>query len=144
MRGRIGFCPHDAPPTRSPSARASLEFLADAWRIDRRVVDDVLELTDLTAHGHRAPASLSTGERRRLGFARALVHDPAILVLDDPLSDVDARTRDALAELLAELAALGKTLVIGAAEPELLAGLCARVLTLDAGRLSAAVTSEGL
>ena len=134
-RARLGYVPHHRDAS-GATPRAGLSLLADAWGLDRRAVDDVLDLTGVSAWADRAPQTLSTVELRRLSLAEALLHDPPALILDDPLSDVAPEARAWFVDLVAELAALGKAVLVSAPERELLEALCPRVATLHAGHLS--------
>ncbi len=93
-----------------------LEFFAAAYRIhgDRRkkVIDDVLELTDLGGKRDAQVRSLSRGMGQRLGLARVLLHDPKVLLLDEPAAGLDPRARIEFKELVNELRRMGKTLLI--------------------------------
>lgn len=134
-RSRLGYVPHQRESSASPP-RAALSLLADAWGLDRRAVDDVLDLTGVSAWADRAPDTLSCVERRRLSLAEALLHDPPALILDDPLSDVAPDARAWFVDVLTELAAVGKAVLVSAPERELLEPLCPRIATLAAGHLS--------
>ncbi|MFO7925297.1 MAG: energy-coupling factor ABC transporter ATP-binding protein [Halobacteriota archaeon] len=100
--------------------------------VDRRIetVANRLGLADLLS---KPPFRLSGGEQRRAALASALTVEPEVLLLDEPLSNVDAANRDAILELLAELSANGVTLVTSTPDTELLPHLADRVLLLDAG-----------
>jgi ABC-2 type transport system ATP-binding protein len=89
-----------------------LEFFAAAFSIERSkrksIVEGVLELTDLTGKKATAVDSLSRGMQQRLGLARVLIHDPKVLILDEPASGLDPRARIEIRELLRELKRMGK------------------------------------
>jgi len=93
-----------------------LEFFAAAFGIERRkrkgIVDGVLELTDLQSKQNATVDSLSRGMQQRLGLARVLIHDPKVLILDEPASGLDPRARIEIRELLRELKKMGKTIMI--------------------------------
>jgi ABC-2 type transport system ATP-binding protein len=103
----------------------------------RRMIGDLLELVDL---GHRRDAyvaTLSRGMQQRLCLAHALVHDPAVLILDEPASGLDPRARVELRELLRELRALGKTILISSHILPELEELCTSLAIIDGGRVLA-------
>jgi ABC-2 type transport system ATP-binding protein len=104
----------------------------------------MLQLVDLHDRRHRAVGSLSRGDLRRLSIARALVHDPLLVLLDGPFDGLDAAARSELRAVLAELGQLGKTLVIAAAGLAELSGLCHAVGVLDRGRLVMSGPTEEL
>ena len=101
-----------------PDVRVSeyLEFFAAAYGIPRRerarTVGDVMELTDLATLRGKLVETLSKGMKQRLCLAKTLIHDPSLLILDEPANGLDPRARIELRELLRELAAMGKTILI--------------------------------
>ena len=101
----------------------------------RRMIGDLLELVDLGAKRDAYVASLSRGMQQRLCLAHALVHDPKVLLLDEPASGLDPRARVELRELLRELRSLGKTIVISSHILPELEELCTSVAIVDRGRV---------
>jgi ABC-2 type transport system ATP-binding protein len=125
-----------------------LDFFGACYGIDpnerARLVDDLLELVDL---GHRKDdfvEGLSRGMKQRLSLARTLVHDPKILVLDEPASGLDPRARVEIRELLIELAKLGKTIFFSTHILADVAQICTRVGIIEDGKLIAAGGIEEL
>jgi ABC-2 type transport system ATP-binding protein len=118
-----------------------LQFFAAAYRIPvshrRKVSEDLLELVDLTNKKEAFVESLSRGMKQRLGLARALVHDPQLLILDEPASGLDPRARVELRELLIELRSMGKTIVISSHILSELEEVCTHIGVLEAGKLLA-------
>ncbi len=118
-----------------------LRFFAHAYRLPvstwKPTVDALLELVDLTTKRDASVNSLSRGMKQRLSLARALVHDPAVLVLDEPASGLDPRARVELRELLHQLAGMGKTIVVSSHILAELAELCTDVGIMERGRLLA-------
>lgn len=119
-----------------------LDFFAGAFRLPRtsrpQLIEDVLELTDL---GHKKEffvEALSTGMRQRLCLAKTLLHDPQVLILDEPASGLDPRARIEMRELLKELTRMGKTIMISSHILPELSDFCNRVGILEAGKLLAA------
>jgi ABC-2 type transport system ATP-binding protein len=106
----------------------------------KRMIGDLLELVDLAAKRDTYVLSLSRGMQQRLCLAHALVHDPQVLLLDEPASGLDPRARVELRELLRELRALGKTIVISSHILPELEELCTSVAIVDRGRVLAAGT----
>lgn len=118
-----------------------LEFYAAAYRVARRrwadLIDEVLELTDLIAKKQAFVETLSTGMRQRLCLAKTLLHDPKVLVLDEPASGLDPRARIELKLLLKELSRMGKTLLVSSHILPELADFCNKVGIIEQGRLLA-------
>ena len=118
-----------------------LEFFAAAYQLPRSqwpaLVDGLLELVDLSDKRDAMVDSLSRGMKQRLSLARALVHDPEILILDEPASGLDPRARIDLRGLLGELAAMGKTVIISSHILAELEEMCSHVAILDGGRVLA-------
>jgi ABC-2 type transport system ATP-binding protein len=103
----------------------------------RRLIGDLLELVDLADRRDAYVQSLSRGMQQRLCLAHALVHEPAVLLLDEPASGLDPRARVELRELLRELRALGKTILISSHILPELEELCTSVAIVDHGRVLA-------
>ena len=106
----------------------------------RRMIGDLLELVDLAHKRDAYVLSLSRGMQQRLCLAHALVHDPQVLLLDEPASGLDPRARVELRELLRELRSLGKTILISSHILPELEELCTSVAIVDRGRVLAAGT----
>jgi len=118
-----------------------LEFFAAAYRIDgpqrRQVAERSLELVDLVAKRDELVTSLSRGMTQRLGLARVLLHDPQVLLLDEPASGLDPRARIEMRNLLKRLQAMGKTILVSSHILPELADICNRVGIIEYGRLLA-------
>src|SRR5262249_11213337 len=99
------------------------------------VVEAVLELTDLSAIQSRLVATLSKGMKQRLQLGRILLHDPKVLILDEPASDLDPRARIEIRNLLLELRALGKTIFLSSHILSELSDVCTSIGILEKGRL---------
>jgi ABC-2 type transport system ATP-binding protein len=106
----------------------------------KRMIGDLLELVDLAPKRDAYVQSLSRGMQQRLCLAHALVHDPKVLLLDEPASGLDPRARVELRELLRELRSLGKTILISSHILPELEELCTSVAIVDRGRVLAAGT----
>jgi ABC-2 type transport system ATP-binding protein len=106
----------------------------------KRMIGDLLELVDLAHKRNAYVQSLSRGMQQRLCLAHALVHDPKVLLLDEPASGLDPRARVELRELLRELRAIGKTILISSHILPELEELCTSVAIVDHGRVLAAGT----
>ncbi|MES2209471.1 MAG: ABC transporter ATP-binding protein [Chloroflexota bacterium] len=118
-----------------------LDFFARCYGLPaaarRRIIGDLLELVDLADKRDTYVQGLSRGMQQRLCLAHALVHDPKVLLLDEPASGLDPRARVELRELLRELRALGKTILISSHILPELEELCTSVAIVDRGRVLA-------
>jgi len=123
-----------------------LEFFAAAFGIDRKkrksIVEGVLELTDLTSKQAATVDSLSRGMQQRLGLARVLIHDPKVLILDEPASGLDPRARIEIRELLRELKKMGKTIMISSHILSELEEICDHIGIIEHGKLIFSGTLE--
>jgi ABC-2 type transport system ATP-binding protein len=106
------------------------------------VTDELLELVDLTEKRDAYVQTLSRGMRQRLCLAHALVHDPQVLLLDEPASGLDPRARIEMRELLRELGAMGKTIVVSSHILMELAELCDSVGIIEKGQMVASGTLD--
>ncbi|MCX7426372.1 MAG: ABC transporter ATP-binding protein [Planctomycetia bacterium] len=116
-----------------------LEFFAAAYRIKgpqrRKICDQVLELVDLGYKREAFVTSLSRGMTQRLGLARVLLHDPQVLLLDEPASGLDPRARIEIRGLLKELRKMGKTIMVSSHILPELADICNKVGIIERGQL---------
>ena len=103
----------------------------------RRKADDLLELFSLYAHRHSPVSSYSKGMRQRLLISAALLHDPDVLVFDEPLSGLDVTTAQVFRKLVAALAARGKIILYSSHVLEVVERLCSHVLVLHKGNVAA-------
>ena len=139
VRKIIGYMPDHAGVYERVTVREYLEFFADSYRVapdgNYSVVDAVMELTDLTKLSDKLVATMSKGMKQRLQLARTLLHDPKVLVLDEPASDLDPRARIEIRDLLVELRSMGKTIFLSSHILTELADVCTSVAILERGRL---------
>jgi len=116
-----------------------LEFFAAAYRIKgperRRKCDQVLELVDLGYKRDALVTSLSRGMTQRLGLARVLLHEPQVLLLDEPASGLDPRARIEMRGLLKELRNMGKTILVSSHILPELADICNKIGIIERGKL---------
>lgn len=117
-----------------------LEFFAAAYRIHgparRKKCNEMLEVVDLDFKRDAYANTLSRGQTQRLGLARTLLHDPQVLLLDEPLSGLDPRARIEMRALLRRLGGLGKTIIVSSHILPELADLCNKVGIIDKGVLN--------
>jgi len=139
VRTVLGYMADDSAVYEGMEVWEYLEFFASAYRIPpqkRKVVcEDVMELTDLGGLRKKIVSELSKGMKQRLSLARALVHDPKVLVLDEPASGLDPRARIEFRELVKELHAMGKTIFISSHILSELSDMCTTVGIIESGRL---------
>jgi len=123
-----------------------LDFYASCYGISggkrKSIIADLLELTDLTYKADAYVDSLSRGMKQRLCLARSLVHDPKVLLLDEPASGLDPRARVEMRELLRELKNMGKSIIISSHILPELAELCTEVGIIEGGELIAVGSME--
>ena len=116
-----------------------LEFFAASYRIhgsDRRTrVNEMLDVVDLDFKRDAFANTLSRGQTQRLGLARTLLHDPQVLLLDEPLSGLDPRARIEMRNLLRRLGAMGKTIIVSSHILPELADVCNKIGIIDKGEL---------
>ena len=143
IRGLIGYMPDSFGVYPDMTVTEYLHFFAAAYGIARKerpaLVDGLLELTDLTYKADALVDSLSKGMQQRLGLARALVHDPRVLILDEPASGLDPRARVELREILRELKSMGKTILLSSHILSELQDICNRIGIIERG----VVVAEG-
>ncbi len=141
VRRVIGFMPDSFGVYDDMKVWEYLDFFARCYGIPaprrRQLIGDLLELVDLADKRGSYVQSLSRGMQQRLCLAHALVHDPSVLLLDEPASGLDPRARIELRELLRELRALGKTIVISSHILPELEELCTSVAIIDHGKVLA-------
>jgi len=141
VRGVIGYMPEEFGVYDGMRVWEYIDFFGAAFGVKlakrRKVVSDVLELVDLTHKRDDLVQSLSRGMKQRLCLAKSLVHDPQVLVLDEPASGLDPRARIEMKALLKELRAMGKTILISSHILSELADLCDSVAIIERGKLLA-------
>jgi len=148
IRRLIGYMPDFFGVYEDMTVQEYLTFFAAAYGLKgderKRVVGDVLELTDLGGKRDIMVETLSRGMQQRLGLARTLVHDPKVLILDEPASGLDPRARIEIRALLKEIKRMGKTIIISSHILSELAELCDSVGIIERGVLLFSGTQEEL
>jgi ABC-2 type transport system ATP-binding protein len=142
VRQLIGYMPDFFGVYDRLTAEEYLEFYAACHGVPRRrrrkVATELLELVDLADRAGDQVDTLSRGMKQRLCLARALVHDPQVLLLDEPASGLDPRARVEMRELIRELRRMGKTILVSSHILPELEELCTWVGFIDGGRMVAA------
>ena len=139
IRPLIGYVPDFMGAYEDMVVTEYLEFFAACYNIHgmqrKKVVADVLDLTDLNYKATAEVNSLSRGMQQRLSIARVLLHDPKVLLMDEPASGLDPRARIEIRELLKELKRMGKTIIISSHILPELGELCSSVGIIERGQL---------
>ncbi|MHB1001816.1 MAG: ABC transporter ATP-binding protein [Armatimonadota bacterium] len=139
VRPLIGYMPDFFGMYEDMRVWEYLDFFASAYRIQpakrRRMTDDVLELTDLLLKREAFVSELSRGMQQRLCLAKTILHDPKLLLLDEPASGLDPRARIEIKELLKELRRMGKTILISSHILPELADFCNKIAVIEQGKL---------
>src|ERR1051325_642785 len=139
IRPLIGYVPDYFGAYEDMAVQEYLEFFAAAYNINGaarvKIVKDVLDLTDLGFKRDALVDGLSRGMKQRLSIARVLVHDPKVLLLDEPAGNLDPRARIEMRELLKELRRMGKTILISSHILPELQDLCNTVGIIERGEL---------
>jgi ABC-2 type transport system ATP-binding protein len=148
VRKILGFMPDGFGVYDRITVEEYLEFFAAAHGIPlgprQRTVDAVMELTDLGPLRDRLVQSMSKGMRQRLGIARMLLHDPKVLILDEPANGLDPRARIEMRSLIEELRRLGKTILLSSHILTELSDMCTSVAILEKGRLVASGSVDSI
>jgi len=139
VRRNVGYMPDSFGVYEDLTVAEYLDFFASAYglpRAQRRLtVSKVLDLTELSYKQDARVDSLSRGMQQRLGLARVLVHDPPVLVLDEPASGLDPRARIEIRELLKSLQQLGKTIMVSSHILSELGEFCNKLGIIERGKL---------
>lgn len=141
VRRRLGFMPDYFGTYQNVSVREYLDFFARAYGLRgserTAALNYVMDFTKLDTLAHKPIAGLSKGMKQRLCLGRTMIHDPSVLVLDEPASGLDPRARIELREMISRLADAGKAVLISSHILTELAEICDRVGIIEQGRLLA-------
>ncbi|MEZ6093636.1 MAG: ABC transporter ATP-binding protein [Pirellulaceae bacterium] len=139
IRRLVGFMPDFFGVYDDMKVIEYLEFFAAAYRINgperKKRCDELLEVVDLEFKRYAMANTLSRGQTQRLGLARVLLHDPQVLLLDEPLSGLDPRARIEMRNLLRRLGQTGKTIIVSSHILPELADICNKVGIISRGEL---------
>jgi len=148
VKRRIGYLPEETYLYRFLTGRETLDYYASLFRLPRRVrrerTDMLLDMVGLEAVQHRRVGEYSKGMQRRIGLAQSLINDPDLLVLDEPTSGMDPVGSRQIKDLIASLAARGKTVLLCSHLLGDVEDLCDRVAIMYGGRLRALGTCDEL
>lgn len=147
-KAAFGYVPDRALLYERLSGREFLAFLAQMRGISHSVaathIDELLALLELADHAERPASAYSFGMKRKLALAGALLHQPPVLILDEPLNGLDPRSARRLKDLLVDLAAGGRTIFLSTHDLATAESICHRVGILHAGRLLAEGSTQDL
>lgn len=139
LKDKIGYMPDFFGVYNDLRVDEYMDFYAGTYYIpyDKRksIIDDLLELVDLSDKHNAYVDSLSRGMKQRLCLARSLIHDPEILILDEPASGLDPRARIEMKEVLKQLSTLDKTIIISSHILPELAEMCTEIGIINRGKL---------
>ena len=139
VRRLIGFMPDNFGVYERITVWEYLDFFAAAYGLDRRpraaAIEGIMELTDLLDLRDRLTGELSKGMRQRLCLAKTLVHDPKVLILDEPANGLDPRARIEFRALLKELRSMGKTILISSHILAEMNEFCTSVAIMERGQM---------
>ncbi|KAA1262037.1 putative ABC transporter ATP-binding protein YbhF [Rubripirellula obstinata] len=146
VRGRLGFMPDSFGTYRDVNCQEYLDFFARAYgligRQRKQRLDWVLDFTGTQGMAEKPIRGLSKGMKQRLCLGRALIHDPAVMILDEPAAGLDPRARIQLRQMIRELADQGKTVLISSHILTELAEMCDSVGIIEQGKLLATGSVE--
>ncbi|MBZ4645798.1 MAG: transporter ATP-binding protein [Clostridia bacterium] len=139
VREKIGYMPDFFSVYDDLKVDEYLDFYCAAYKIHasqrKKIIDDLLELVELSHKREAYVDSLSRGMKQRLCLARSLVHNPSLLILDEPASGLDPRARIEMKEILKELKNMGKTILISSHILPELAELCTSIGVIENGKM---------
>lgn len=148
VRAKVGYMPDFLGVYDDLLVKEYLEFFARAYKISAStrefVIREALETTRLTALENNPVDGLSRGQKQRLGLARLLMHDPALLLLDEPAAGLDPRARVDLRDILRGLQKRGKAMIVSSHILSDLADMCNKIAILVGGKLLVFQTTEKL
>jgi ABC-2 type transport system ATP-binding protein len=147
-RQLVGYVPDSLPTHRDMSVREYLDFFARAYGLKglhrAKVVEGVEEFTGLLEIRDKMLVALSKGMKQRVSLARALLHDPQVLIMDEPAAGLDPRARIELRELLRALSSRGKAILISSHILTELSEICHAAVIIERGALLMAGTIDDL
>ncbi len=145
VRRLIGYCPESAPAYGEMTVQGFLDFVCDARDVENRqeAISRVVSLTGLESVIHQSIETLSKGFKRRVGLAQALIHDPEVLILDEPTDGLDPNQKALIHELISSLSEK-KCIVLSTHILDEVEKICNRALIISEGRILVDSTPEDL
>ncbi len=138
IRSQIGYLPENNPLYTDLYVREYLEMVAGFYRLENKKeqVLKMVELTGLKTEQHKKIKALSKGFRQRVGLAQALIHDPSVLILDEPTTGLDPNQLEEIRQLIRNIS-LNKTVMISTHIMQEVEAICTRVIIINKGKLVA-------
>lgn len=130
----VGYLPEHNPLYLDLYVREYLAFNADIHKVDKSRIDEVIQLTGLTPESHKKIGALSKGYRQRVGLATALLHDPEVLILDEPTTGLDPNQIVEIRDLIKNIGK-NKTVFLSTHIMQEVEAICDRVIIIDHGKI---------
>lgn len=132
----VGYLPEHNPLYLDQYVREYLRFNADVYKVDKSRIEEVIELTGLTPEAHKTIGQLSKGYRQRVGLANALLHNPEVLILDEPTTGLDPNQLVDIRQLIKSLGK-DKTVFLSTHIMQEVEAMCDRVIIINKGKIVA-------
>lgn len=139
----VGYLPEHNPLYLDLYVREYLTFNADVYKVDKSRIDEVITLTGLTPEAHKKIGQLSKGYRQRVGLATALLHNPSVLILDEPTTGLDPNQLVEIRELIKNIGK-DKTVFLSTHIMQEVEAICDRVIIINKGKIVTDSTIENL
>lgn len=138
IRSQIGYLPENNPLYTDLYIREYLEMVAGFYQLSNRKmrIEEMIELTGLKSEQHKKIKALSKGFRQRVGLAQALIHDPAVLILDEPTTGLDPNQLEEIRNLILKIST-NKTVMLSTHIMQEVEAVCNRVIIINKGKLIA-------
>ena len=135
-RSRIGYLPEHNPLYLDMYVKEYLEFVADIYKVNYKYIDEMIKKTGLIKEQHKLIGSLSKGYRQRVGLAQALIHNPEVLILDEPTTGLDPNQLIEIRSLIKEVGRK-KTVLLSTHIMQEVEAICDRVIIINKGQIVA-------
>ena len=135
-RSRIGYLPEHNPLYLDMYVKEYLEFVANIYNVNHKYIDEMIKKTGLLKEQHKLIGSLSKGYRQRVGFAQALIHNPEVLILDEPTTGLDPNQLIQIRSLIKEVGR-EKTVLLSTHIMQEVEAICDRVIIINKGQIVA-------
>jgi len=136
VRKSVGYLPEHNPLYLDMYVREYLQFNADIYKVSKNRIQEVIDLTGLATESHKKIGQLSKGYRQRVGLATALLHDPEVLILDEPTTGLDPNQLLEIRSLIKSIGA-AKTILMSTHIMQEVEAICDRVIIIDKGKIVA-------
>jgi ABC-2 type transport system ATP-binding protein len=134
VRGKVGYLPEHNPLYLDMYIKEYLSFVAGVYQISKDKVAEMIELTGLSPEQHKKIGELSKGYRQRVGLAAALIHDPEVLILDEPTTGLDPNQLVEIRQLIKEIGQ-NKTVLLSTHIMQEVEKMCSRVVLINKGKI---------